>query len=197
MAAYFQSALALKEDLLVSGIKHDFLITTNESLITRARNTSVATFLKTDYQYLMFIDGDIEFNTEDVAKLWNHQKEVVCATYPWKRKDQDGVTAWKDGALVDITTLEDLTPVDYCGTGFLMIQREVFEKMKTAYPEFKHEEGNVGECWAFFDTKVEDGIYLSEDYFFCKRWRDIGGEVLLDPSIKLTHWGSYAYGADR
>ena len=31
------------------------------------------------------------------------------------------------------------------------------------------------------------GHYLSEDYAFCRRWRDIGGKVFVDVDCKLTH----------
>ena len=36
----------------------------------------------------------------------------------------------------------------------------------------------------------ETGIYLSEDYAFCRRWRDLGGEIWLDAQGSLTHSGS-------
>ncbi len=192
---YFKSALILKEELTLAGFKHDFLTTTNESLVTRARNTSAATFLKTDYDSLMFIDGDIEFHVEHIHKLWQMNTDVAVAAYPWKKKEQKNVTAWKDGQLVETEKMDGVTEVDYAGTGFMMIKRGVFERMKEAYPFFKHTEGNIGDCWAFFDTAVEDGIYLSEDYFFCKRWRELGGKIMLDPSINLVHWGSFGYGS--
>jgi hypothetical protein len=39
----------------------------------------------------------------------------------------------------------------------------------------------------------ETGVYLSEDYAFCKRWRALGGEIWLDLQSKLNHSGSYTY----
>lgn len=53
--------------------------------------------------------------------------------------------------------------------------------------------------YALFDTTIQkyyDGqhVYMSEDYTFCKRWRDIEGEIWCHPQIKLTHWGSKGYG---
>jgi GT2 family glycosyltransferase len=101
--------------------------------------------------------------------------------------------AWRDGKLVT-----DLAPtpfaVDYAGTGFMMIRRSAFRKLKEAHPEWRYEEGHVGECWGFFQDPIEDGVHLSEDYFFCKRWRELGGEVLMHPEVKLKHHGAFAYG---
>jgi hypothetical protein len=33
----------------------------------------------------------------------------------------------------------------------------------------------------------------SEDYVFCDRWRDHGGKIFVDPTIKLGHVGSWNY----
>jgi hypothetical protein len=39
----------------------------------------------------------------------------------------------------------------------------------------------------------KDKRYLSEDYTFSRRWQDIGGEIWLDPSISLNHYGSFNF----
>lgn len=191
MVPYFESCLNLQESLLKAGIPFDFLMTKNESLITRARNTSVSRFLETDFTHLMFIDADIEFEAEDVAKLWNLDVDVAVGAYPMKRPDKP-CSAWVNGKLVKLEELNGPTKVDYAGTGFMMINRDVFVRLKEAYPELKHTE-SIGECWAFFETFIWNDTYLSEDYAFCQRFRDIGGEITLDPSIKLKHWGSFCY----
>jgi len=49
--------------------------------------------------------------------------------------------------------------------------------------------------YAFFDCIIEPNSrrYLSEDYSFCNRWIDIGGEIWLDSLCKLSHTGSYEF----
>jgi hypothetical protein len=189
---YFESCLQLKDALVQQNIEHAWLTTANESLVTRARNTSAATFLKTEFRYFMFIDADISFTADDVGKLWNLQTEVAVAAYPMK-VEAEPLSAWVGGELVtDLDSLPNPCPVDYAGTGFMMIRRDVFEKMKR--PEIFHQEGRVGDCWAFFDTAVEDGIYWSEDYWFCRKWREAGGRVLMDPTIRLGHVGRRIFG---
>jgi len=191
-AEYFKSCLSLTQALNGIGFSHDFLITTNESLIQRARNTSVARFLETDFSHLMFIDGDIEFSVEDVQRVWNLEGDISVGLYPMKRVDEP-LSAWVGGKL--IRDLPDSPfEVDYAGTGFMLIKREVFEDFQEQFPERAHQEGHVGDCFNWFDTRVEDGIFLSEDYCFCRDARSLGYKIIADPLIKLTHWGRYGYG---
>lgn len=191
---YFNSCLELRESLIQAGVKHNWLTTQNESLITRGRDCLAAQFLKTDYERLMFLDADIEFKPEDVAKLWNLDMDIAVAAYPMKRPDAP-VSAWRGGKLVRLEELgSDPVEVDFAGTGFMMIHRRVFERLQVLHPEWRYEDG-IGEVWAFFQDPVEDGIKLSEDYFFCKQAREAGFPVALDPTIRLKHWGSFAYGS--
>lgn len=192
LAPHFQSCLQLKEDFTEFKFKHDWLITTNESLITRARNTSVATYLTTDYERLLFIDGDLDFKTEDVMKLWDMDVDVAVGAYRMKSPDST-LTAWENGRMVELEDRTENFEVDYAGTGFMMIKGHVFEQMMARFPHWKYEEGKVGECWGFFQDPIEDGIQLSEDYFFCKRFREIGGKIILNPTIRLGHWGLNRY----
>jgi hypothetical protein len=87
-------------------------------------------------------------------------------------------------------------------TGFLCIKRECFYRMIAAGAVAKIDAmANVPDSvlpwlYDFFWCGVEDGILWSEDYGFCKKWRGIGGEVWMDPSIKLTHMGMHAFKGD-
>jgi hypothetical protein len=197
-SAYFKSALVLKQAFMDGGMDHDWLIGRNESLITRARNSMAATFLQTNYRKMLFIDADIEFTPDDVAKLWNMDEKVSVGIYAMKKPDESWYAVWKDGVLVrDLDGFNhEPVEVDYAGTGFMMIDRSVFEEMDA--PEYEAPDPNSEGLRvekAFFDTGVEDGIYLSEDYWFCKRWREQGGKIMAHPDVRLLHWGSYAYGA--
>ena len=82
-----------------------------------------------------------------------------------------------------------------------MIKREAILKMIKAYPELQYNNDvNVStdlkdQFYALFDTMIDpiDKRYLSEDYTFCRRWQDIGGDIYLDPSISLNHYGSFCF----
>jgi len=90
----------------------------------------------------------------------------------------------------------NLTKVKHLATGFMLMQRSMLDKMMLAFPFTKY----TDDCgflrnhenkyaYALFDCGVEDGHYLSEDWLFCNRWCKIGGEIMLDVSVNLTHTG--------
>jgi hypothetical protein len=90
--------------------------------------------------------------------------------------------------------------VRHIATGFMMIKREVFDKMFVAFPSTKYtddvsflrpEENKY--AYALFDCGVEDDHYYSEDWMFCSRWSKMGGEIWVDISINLTHIGIERY----
>jgi hypothetical protein len=94
---------------------------------------------------------------------------------------------------------------DFAGTGFMLIQRAVFQEMMAAYPETRFTASHNRSTpnlspnqYALFDCIIEkeSGHYLSEDYTFCKRWRAIGGKVWLDTQSRLMHIGPHEFVGD-
>ncbi len=199
---------------------------TNESLITRGRNALVKAFMETDFDYLMFIDADIGFTGKDVLSLIEADRDIACGIYPkkeinWKsirRGVAEGAENLSDyaGAFVlnldptlpTVTTDEKgMIPVRHAGTGFMLIKREVFEKLADKVPEYvnhnvKDKDGKIieaatGRIREYFSTKIDStGMLLSEDYFFCDLWRENGGQVWANPFIRLSHVGTHNYTGD-
>jgi hypothetical protein len=93
--------------------------------------------------------------------------------------------------------------VGEAGTGFMLIPRTVLEKFAEAYPEYRYKPDHVRtdafdgsrEITAFFDCIIDPVTkrYLSEDYFFCKKAREIGIKVWMCPWIPLQHIGTYIF----
>jgi hypothetical protein len=106
----------------------------------------------------------------------------------------------------------DLATGIYVGGGFQLIRRGALERMIAAYPEthFNRVHGfpmsgswrdavQSSNLYALFDCIIdaETGAYLSEDYSFCRRWREIGGEIWIDVASKLSHCGPYEFVGDH
>ena len=86
------------------------------------------------------------------------------------------------------------------GTGFMMIKKSVIEIMMYKYEELQYKNNVAGyhsdKCadyfYTLFDTEIDpkSRVYLSEDYLFCKRWLECGGDCWLDLGINLNHTGN-------
>src|SRR5260370_993068 len=80
-----------------------------------------------------------------------------------------------------------------------LIRRAARERARAAHPELGAALSDLGPGGAdpamVFDTMIEaeTGQHLSEDYAFCRRWRDLGGDIWADMESRLTHVGHAAY----
>ena len=171
---------------------------TNESLISRARNTLTAKFLHTkESTHLMFVDADIGWEPWHLLVMLNHDKDVVGGLYPMKSLPVKWcVNGIPDAVQDDPSGLIEVTKT---GTGFLLMKRHVFEKLN-AHPAVKPFINDIGLDPAlnpymktYFDTAVRENRYYSEDWTFCENWRDIGGQVFVDKRVLLKHTGTYVF----
>jgi predicted O-methyltransferase YrrM len=85
--SYVKSVISLTEVCRERGIGFMLFTLTNESLISRGRNTCVAAFLASDCTHLLFIDADITFSPDSVLRLLACEKEVCGCCYPKKTLD--------------------------------------------------------------------------------------------------------------
>lgn len=158
----------------------------------RARNRAAASFLASDCDRMLFIDGDIGFTAEHVRMILESTEPIVGGIYPLKCMDLKPCFSCLPGH--QPTPVGGLIPVAWCGTGFLSIRREVLEKLKT--PENLYTTHGRDE-WDFFRSGVYDNQYFSEDIGFCYAARQAGFNVMVDTRIQLLHEGSIKYPINR
>jgi hypothetical protein len=230
--AWFHSMRALQTACNQQGIEIMVITMDRESLISRGRNTIVAEFLgRPEFTHLLFIDADIGFQPKTVFRMLAYNKPVVGAAYPkkgidWEKVRTKAATVKTGDELRDqaadfaINVFdEDLqntkgtgrhpinngfARVSKVATGFMLIQRPVFDALKEKFPERQYKNDipgydnkfTKGNFYAFFDAIIhpKSKRYLSEDYGFCYLWTNgCGGEVYCDVSSRMTHYGVYSY----
>ena len=170
---------------------------TNESLISRARNTLTAKFLNNkDSTHLLFIDADIGFEPWHILVLLNRQVDVIGGLYPMKSMPIKWCVNGFDGAEEGDDGLQEVSKT---GTGFLLIKRDVFEKLN-AHPATKPFINDIGlpqelnpYMKTYFDTAVRENRYYSEDWTFCENLRDLGVRIWVDKRVLLRHTGTYTF----
>ena len=167
------------------------------SVVSRVRNILAGQLLESDADYLFMVDSDINFKADDVIRLlaWAQTKPVV-AGIGVARKSEKVFFSMLDQDEENNIQMDKmgLVRAKRVGTGFIMIQRKVFETLRDAHPEWKYHDQNTDkDLYSFFDFKSTPDGYIGEDYTFCDRVREHGFTVWIDPTIELGHMGIHEY----
>lgn len=168
-----------------------------DALISRSRSTAATDFLRSDTNpdLMIMIDHDISWQPGDLLRLVQKVAEtesVVGGVYS-KRIFGQGIAAKPAAKGGHFIGSDELIPAEYVSAGFLGIHRKVLEKVAEILPL------TTANFWPFFmpmlSAKRSDGRpeYLSEDWAFCERARNLGFKLFLDPKPCLVHNGRYAY----
>lgn len=157
--------------------------------ISAARNNALAIFLKSPADDLFFIDDDVRAEHGAMIRLVKHDVDFVGGVYPHRIDGPSFPLQWHahNAPIVpDPTT--GLIDVHGLPAGFMRLRRSVVERMVAAYPDQWYWHGN-DKVPDLFDFELRDHMKFSEDFTFCKKWRDIGGKIWMDPEIGFTHTG--------
>jgi hypothetical protein len=223
---FMVSVLDLQRATASWGWKMHFTCIGGDALVQRARNTLVTLFLNDpEATHLMFIDADIGFQSAQVRRLLAFDKPLVGGAYPIKHIDwnavrdrvADGTPHLEAASLqyvigmpeggVPFEEVDGFASVAHIGGGFMLIQRATLLAMIDRHPELVYTTALAGQNrvipadernTAVFDCMIDPVTrrYLPEDFSFCKRWKDMGGEVWIDLRSRLTHVGAHAYNGD-
>ena len=213
---YTQSLLNLSESANKSDVKLTTIFLGNESLIQRGRNTVAHHFMNLpDATHLLFIDADIKFRTEDIVKMIAADKSLIVGPvalkgYNWDEIRQAAVNGEDDigrtGGVFNINKLSGIDMVDentpfeieHGGNAFMMIRRDVFETLKPHTPIYTNGGRSLPdgvEIYDYFRVEInkDTNHLLSEDYFLCHSYRQLGGKVWCAPWVETGHFGSHLF----
>lgn len=172
----------------------------SDSLPSRARNRAASFFLReTERDYILFIDTDILFDKYHIDLLMESDEPVLAGIYCKKSKGIEPCLNTLPGHTE--TLCGGYQEIARAGTGFLRVHRSVLEKMKDVgetNPNWAQHYTNHGKDeWDFFPVGVVNKEYLSEDWYFCDRARNLGFKVMLDTRIQLRHEGTAIFPLDE
>jgi glycosyltransferase involved in cell wall biosynthesis len=158
-----------------------------DALIQRARNDLMGIMMESEFDDIVFIDSDIDWNPTDFFKLLNHPVDVVGGPYRKKGDFEQYVAKILDPQRQpDPTT--GLIHTEGLGTGFLRFSKAACQYLwDTSVPYEEKDQGKVRR-W-IFDVEIRNGELYSEDILVCDALNNGGFEVWLDPSITCGHIG--------
>ena len=154
---------------------------------------------KLEYDYQLWIDSDIVFNSEKFFQLLldanpegKEERHIVAGWYCTEDGKTTSVAHWleeddfrNNGGVMNHETIESISKrrkpftVDYTGFGWLLIRKGVFEHEGLPYPWF------APKMQVFESGEVQD--MCGEDVSFCLDAIAAGFEIWCDPRIRVGH----------
>lgn len=209
----------LAKELTKRGIDCHWMMRFNEPYVHTARNALVHyAMIDKSMTHLLFLDSDVIFTTKNVLDLLAAKVGIIGGLYPRKMVDWESVKsqagkmdAWHlehtaapsliMSSTERVGSFEDLFKpfeVDALATGFMMIERGVFEKFAAFYPEarckLRMPEGLTEVVEYFKFSKDEHGEMVGEDVFFCQEAQKMGVKIHVIPAMTtLGHAGTFIY----
>lgn len=160
-----------------------------DALIQRSRNDLVALALEQEFDGILWIDADMEWNPQWALDLVNSGKDVIGLpvikksiaeeSYNIKCKPEDLVA-----------NDEGLISVESVGTGFLYWSKDAYNHLWDNSQEYVHNGQN--KRW-IFEVKIQDGDIISEDVLTCQKLKEAGFDILIDPSKTCNHVGKLKF----
>jgi hypothetical protein len=216
---YTASLIEFTAELNRCGVTHRCNFLYNESLINRARNNLVASFMASEFTHLLFIDADISFKASEVMDLLEYDLPILAGIYPKKKLDWQAIKNSIEnketsnvvvnrgleyvGTIIEgnqIILRDRSVPLKkffYAGTGFMLISREAFDKLIPFVEQYRnHFDKDEELTYNFFNIIIdpETHMLLSEDYYFCQICREHDIPIYVATWLELNHTGTYTFG---
>ena len=146
------------------------IINEKSSMITAARNNLVVRALSHEADYVFFVDSDMFFPADSIARLMAHDKDIVGCTYNKRVPPYETLGVQK---AKDIPTPQSgLVEMENLPGGFVLIKTSVFRNLKWPYYYETYENDGKGKC-----------VITSEDYNFCKKAEKAGYKIWCDVDL--------------
>lgn len=156
------------------------------SVITIARRNLVDIFMKSDFDYIWWVDSDMKFPIEAPIRLLRRNVDVVGCNYRRRRFPNPNFTGMSGsaGQFVEFQTTDQSPPmelIDVLPHGLVMVRRRVYEK--TPQPHYLQE------------YIAELNLEIGEDIFFCNQVKKAGFEVWCDQELsrEVAHIGIFHF----
>lgn len=183
----------------------------NESLLCRGRNHIAAVAIRGGWDKLFFIDADAQFTFEQFYSVATSPHDLCAGAcpvkvlpislnylpfkedehyYPDRIRSVDSFLKMKEGHK------KKYVPVAFIGTAFMCISRRLLLKSAEAADEYQYPNPHTGHLhthWTMFATKPMNNKFMSEDWYFCHKAREMGFQVMMDTDVIISHVGSIVY----
>ena len=191
---YMLSVMAVDRMAVKLGHELKTYIAAGTAILPRVRNRLIAQALEDQCDWIVCVDDDIGFNAADFFKLFKHEVDIVAAATPKRHHRWDenpaAVAKFPKGNITGKRTEAGrLWKMDGVPAGFLAIHSSVIKRMEPVTMPYLAD-GVPVRNWFWLDMITIDGQVVDEgeDYNFCRKFIEVGGECWVDPDIRVRHY---------
>lgn len=185
---YESIKLGLKNNLDINAV---FLA--EESILTIARNELINLAYKNNYDSMVFIDDDELWNPKTLIKILLSEKDVVGLPVVNKGdiNIQFNVSLNRNNIQKDET--DGFIKVNTIGTGFLKLSKKIIVDLCESNTEILFRGKKLKNV---FEFNYINGSFIGEDIMLCKKIKELGYSIWVDPSHTVSHMGVKMYKGD-
>lgn len=157
-----------------------------DALIQRSRNDLVALAVEQEFDGILWIDADIEWDPAWAIEVVNSGKDVLGLPCIKKSLFDESYNVKARPEQLG----EGVFAVESVGTGFLYLSEKAFTHLWSNSEPYVH--NGKDKRW-IFEVKIQDGDIISEDVLMCQKLREGGFEVFIDSTKTCNHIGNLKY----
>ena len=169
------------------------LIVPSGSLLVSERNRLIEAFWQSNCTHVLCVDSDLGWPPEAIIAMLQQNKDFIAGVYPARAEENSFLFRPILNDNGSLFQENHLLKMNYIPAGFMILSRKCIEKMINHFPELYFKPKDIrdksGEGYALFNTEVYEGEFWGEDYVFCRRAREAGIEIWVDPLIQFNHAG--------
>ena len=171
-----------------AGIYQREVFLSYDSIIHNARNDILRLAIEHDFDDLIYIDGDQEWQPEWVLKLLAFPVDVVGGAVRKKTDDAELYNVKHPDADIPVDPQTGLLMPEALGTGFLRLSKKAMRALWDASDPYQVLGAPLSR-WVF-DIRPVDGLLQGEDVWLCRKLRALGFQIHLDQTITCGHIGA-------
>lgn len=191
LKAFADVAVALTK----AGVQWTTYFPSGDAYVDRAKNAICAYFLESDCTHLFMVDSDLQWDLEGFMRVLLAPYDMVGGVYPMKRQGCEGifpVSIYTNDDLTPKCTPEGLIEAMMIPGGFMRIRREPLRQLSFTCDHYMCTTASYkGNTANMFDTILVEHTFVGEDVVFCKKWRDKGYKIYVEPRVTFAHTGPH------
>lgn len=167
---------------------------TKSSLVYDARNALAKQAMQGDYDRILWLDSDVQFDADLLIKLSQHIDdglEFVSGLY-FKRCNPTMPVIYKE--IKQTRDGNELSTEAICFKDYP--RNQLFEINASGFGAVLMTTDLVKRVWDKYGLPFSPALGLGEDMTFCWRAMQVGAKLYCDSSIKLKHIGLCSYSED-